>query len=157
MDESAKASSYLFEAISVQVTSPEAPNAISRAFNINTSFWEFFELPGQEDRLRRFGLAMEGVVGTEPRDVILKGGFHFFYMTYRCLGLILDFVSNRIRLGKCRKRRSNRRRGRWCRHGVYAACERLSRNEYRGPRSPISRRGRFKGIRFRLCFFGEIS
>ncbi|KLO09400.1 S-adenosyl-L-methionine-dependent methyltransferase [Schizopora paradoxa] len=73
MDEAAKASSYLFEAVSDHATSTNKVYAISRAFNTDKSFWEIFELPGQENRLRRFGLAMEGVARTEPRDVVLKG------------------------------------------------------------------------------------
>jgi len=72
MDESSKATSYLFEAL-VESRSPGAPTAFARAFNTDKSLFGYLELPGQENRLRRFGLAMEGAARTEPQDAIIKG------------------------------------------------------------------------------------
>jgi len=71
MDECAKATSYLFEAISDRLRSPGGPTAVSRGFNTSKSFWEILEL--EENRLRRFGLAMEGVAKAEPQAAILQG------------------------------------------------------------------------------------
>jgi len=75
-DEGAKTSSHLLESLTKQRTnsSPTAvKTAFSMAFNTDASYWDFMEVPTQENRLRRFGFAMEGVAKTEPQDAILRG------------------------------------------------------------------------------------
>ncbi|KLO12995.1 S-adenosyl-L-methionine-dependent methyltransferase [Schizopora paradoxa] len=69
-DEPAKSTSYLYEAL-LESKSPSPPTAFSKAFN--TELFEYYELPGQENRLRRFNLAQEGAARVEPEDAIIKG------------------------------------------------------------------------------------
>ena len=49
----------------------EAP--LNRVTGIMVPFWTWLEQPGQEDRLRRFTIAMQGVTAMQPADAILNG------------------------------------------------------------------------------------
>lgn len=45
-----------------------------RAFpNVKIPIWDFYELPEQSYRRRRFGVAMHGLGALQPPDLILKG------------------------------------------------------------------------------------
>ena len=46
--------------------------AISKAFNAELSLWEILELPENEHRLKRFGLAMEGSSRIESVESLLE-------------------------------------------------------------------------------------
>ena len=46
---------------------------LSKALAPGKSFWEFLELPGNEHRLHRFGVAMQGSTKSEPQHAILNG------------------------------------------------------------------------------------
>ena len=41
--------------------------------NLKLDVWSMLDVPGQEKRLKRFNLSMEGAKRSEPPDVILKG------------------------------------------------------------------------------------
>lgn len=95
-DEGAKASAYLTETLKDPKTgSSNEPGdaAASRAFGANPGFdtvksdnveveklkkmtlWEIYEYPGQEDKLKRFDLSMEGARRAEPDEIVVEGIF----------------------------------------------------------------------------------
>jgi hypothetical protein len=43
------------------------------AFKTDLNVWEWYELPGNEDRLRRFGMAMAVAKKAQPPTAILEG------------------------------------------------------------------------------------
>lgn len=74
-DESAKSSAYLYETL----VDPKWANsgdanhcAISKAFNAELSLWDLLELRGNEGRLKRFGVAMEGSSRVDPIENLLE-------------------------------------------------------------------------------------
>lgn len=67
--------------------------AFTKAFNITTSMWDLFESPGNEHRLRRFGIAMEGTGRTDPIDKLLAR------MTESCLNILSCLIARCICLG----------------------------------------------------------
>jgi len=76
-DFGAKASGYLWEAISDPVTggSDEITHtAFNRAFNTDKSFWDFMQTPEEAWRMKRFGIGMQGVLRAQPERQI----FHAF-------------------------------------------------------------------------------
>lgn len=71
-----KSSAYLNEALSDPDTGDSEDvvhTPFNRAFNVDTPFWDWLEVPEQESRLKRFGLAMRGVQTLQPADAILSG------------------------------------------------------------------------------------
>jgi len=53
-------------------TSPEK-SPMMLAFGSDEGVWSWFERPFNTHRLRRFGVAMEGVNSTQPSGALLKG------------------------------------------------------------------------------------
>ena len=45
----------------------------SRARNTELQMFDWMNLPGNEGKLKRFGIAMNGMSGTIPADAVLKG------------------------------------------------------------------------------------
>ena len=52
------------------------------------SMWSWFEEPSNEMRLRRFGIAMNGVNSMQPPDAILKGEINVYCMLPTVLTLV---------------------------------------------------------------------
>ncbi|KLO13218.1 S-adenosyl-L-methionine-dependent methyltransferase [Schizopora paradoxa] len=76
-DEGAKATSYLYEALTDQSFgfSDEADHsAFSLGLQTEKSVWEYFEEPGREDLLDRYAAAMEGLQEIEPPN-LAEGAF----------------------------------------------------------------------------------
>ena len=49
--------------------------AFNKAFNVKEGLWSWFETPGNELRLTRFGAAMNGLKNMSPVEGILEGSF----------------------------------------------------------------------------------
>lgn len=47
---------------------------LARTTGSNVPFWVWIEQPGQEMRLQRFGIAMQGVVAMQPAEAALGAG-----------------------------------------------------------------------------------
>lgn len=80
-DEGAKATSYLYEALTDQSFgfSDEADHsAFSLGLQTEKSVWEYFEEPGREDLLDRYAAAMEGLQEIEPPNLAEGGEHHVF-------------------------------------------------------------------------------
>ncbi|KAF7321194.1 S-adenosyl-L-methionine-dependent methyltransferase [Mycena chlorophos] len=71
-DDCFKTSAYLADTIHDPHAAP-GPIPHMRAFNTPLNMFQWFEAPEQEQRLRRFGVAMRGTGEEEPVDTILKG------------------------------------------------------------------------------------
>ncbi|KAI0049517.1 S-adenosyl-L-methionine-dependent methyltransferase, partial [Auriscalpium vulgare] len=76
LDEAFKSSSYLTETMldpetAFSETTEKA--SFKKAFNTDDDMWQFFEKPGNEFRLARFGSAMDGVKNMTPPNAILEG------------------------------------------------------------------------------------
>ncbi|KZV60684.1 S-adenosyl-L-methionine-dependent methyltransferase [Peniophora sp. CONT] len=76
-DEAMKAVSYLTEAI-LDPVSGHANDihdlGFNRALSTPKTMWEFYDIPSQDFRLRRFGTAMEGTKNMAPPLAIFEGG-----------------------------------------------------------------------------------
>lgn len=75
-DEVMKASAYLTEVLydPVKKSSEEPQHApLARAFNTNKTYFDWLEEPGNEHRLKRFSVAMEGSAKINSSDAILAG------------------------------------------------------------------------------------
>ncbi|KAI0059947.1 S-adenosyl-L-methionine-dependent methyltransferase [Artomyces pyxidatus] len=75
-DEAFKSSSYLTETLlDPEFGHSAEPNksAFNKAFNEEKDLWQFFERPGNEFRLSRFGSAMDGTKNLAPPGAILEG------------------------------------------------------------------------------------
>ncbi|KAF5377065.1 hypothetical protein D9757_007694 [Collybiopsis confluens] len=59
--------------------SPERSPLMSGLGYNKGNMWNWFEEPGHEMRLRRFGIAMNGVNSMQPADAILKGAGMFYF------------------------------------------------------------------------------
>ena len=71
-----KAAAYLQEALlDSKIAKSQEPNetAFNLAFSTNLPEWEWFEQKGNEHRLLRFGIAMEGTKQATPLNAILEG------------------------------------------------------------------------------------
>ena len=76
LDEGFKTSSYLTETL----LDPEFAHAyevnktaFNKAYNVKEDVWTWFETPGNELRLARFGAAMNGMKNMSPVEAILEG------------------------------------------------------------------------------------
>ncbi|KAI0060099.1 S-adenosyl-L-methionine-dependent methyltransferase [Artomyces pyxidatus] len=75
-DDSFKTSAYLpevlFDPAHGHLSDPDK-TAFNRAFKCDVPMWTYFEAPGNEARLGRFGHAMDGVKNMGRPDIILSG------------------------------------------------------------------------------------
>ncbi|KAG5651603.1 hypothetical protein H0H81_008095 [Sphagnurus paluster] len=72
----AKSSAYLLENLRDPKTSHSSAKnhaPLNRAFNMETSMWEWYETPEQEYRRRRFAIAMRGIAQMQPQDILDDG------------------------------------------------------------------------------------
>lgn len=70
-----KSGVYLEEALADPVTGDSGEvthTAFNRAFNTDSSLWDWYETPENEHRHKRFGMAMRGVAALQPPDAILS-------------------------------------------------------------------------------------
>jgi hypothetical protein len=78
LDEGFKASSYLTETLfDPEFGHAYEPNktAFNKAHNVKEEMWTWFEAPGNNLRLTRFGAAMNGFKNMAPVEAILEGLF----------------------------------------------------------------------------------
>ena len=76
-DEGLKATSALAETLRNQALGhSDEPNqsALTKAFSTSLLPFEWFELPENEYRRRRFGVVMDALTKLQPPDALLKGG-----------------------------------------------------------------------------------
>ncbi|KAJ3793617.1 S-adenosyl-L-methionine-dependent methyltransferase [Lentinula aff. detonsa] len=74
VDEVAKSSAYGYETIKDPITGPSREphhTPLNRAFGTTLPTYDWYELPENAYRLRRFGAAMKGMSALQPSDVIL--------------------------------------------------------------------------------------
>lgn len=76
VDESMKAASLLSDTLLDPKTAKSydaSKTAMARAFNYNTNAWDWYESPGNEFRLSRFGSCMDGHKNFAPPDAVAFG------------------------------------------------------------------------------------
>ncbi|KAF9016933.1 O-methyltransferase [Hymenopellis radicata] len=74
-DEIAKASTYICESFTNANRHSDEPyhSPFNLAFKTDLPLFPYYESPGNEFRLARFGMGMKGTTQMEPEDVILRG------------------------------------------------------------------------------------
>ena len=75
----------------------EAP--LNRVTGTMVPFWTWLEQPGQEDRLRRFTIAMQDVTAMQPADAILNGKDCLRSFFYHCARTVSDSVAEQVMIG----------------------------------------------------------
>lgn len=89
-DETVKAAAYLFETLVDPETafSGDARKcALSKVWSPGNSLWEFYDLPGNDFRRKRFGVAMVGFSQTDPAELngLLESVFFQLWRIVSCV------------------------------------------------------------------------
>ena len=79
-DETVKATAYLYENLvdpETALSGDARKCAFSQVWSPGNSLWEFYDLPGNDFRRKRFGIAMVGFSQTDPAELnrLLEGMF----------------------------------------------------------------------------------
>ena len=137
LDEGFKASSYLTETL----LDPEFGHAyesnktaFNKAHNVKEDLWTWFEAPGNELRLTRFGAAMNGLKNMSPVEAILEGSFRMCGACTPPCHIWKHCYIGRVRLGTAPRGLVDRRRWRRPRLAVLSSCQASPTASLRCPR-----------------------